>query len=337
MKRRWLLWLLIIVAVWIVVSRFAEIKNLAQTLGQGEWGWVLAAAFLQAIYYVVYAALYQSAFDTVGIKSRVSQLLPVMFASLIVNVTAPVAGLGGAVLFVDDVAQRGQSATQAAAGAILVLVADFVTFTLVLIVGLTYLFLQHNLQAYQVIGAAVVLLVAGSLIGVLLLGLRGTGRLRRVLGWVQRVVNRIGGWFRRPSLLTSDWAEKNTVEFTKAAAAIAAHPRRLARTLAVALTTRLVHLASLFALFLAFYRPVGLGDLVAGYAVGFTFWIVSITPQGIGVVEGVMALVFTSLGVPPAEATTIALAFRGLGLWLPLAVGFFLLRRVRSFGHTSNV
>jgi phosphatidylglycerol lysyltransferase len=62
------------------------------------------------------------------------------------------------------------------------------------------------------------------------------------------------------------------------------------------------------------------------------FWIVSITPQGIGVLEGVMALVYTSLDVPVAKVTVISLAFRGLTFWLPLAIGFFLLRRVKSFG-----
>jgi uncharacterized membrane protein YbhN (UPF0104 family) len=61
------------------------------------------------------------------------------------------------------------------------------------------------------------------------------------------------------------------------------------------------------------------------------FWMVSITPQGIGMVEGAMVLVCTSLGVPAAEATAITLAFRGLSLWLPLLVGFFLLRRLRTF------
>jgi uncharacterized membrane protein YbhN (UPF0104 family) len=45
-----------------------------------------------------------------------------------------------------------------------------------------------------------------------------------------------------------------------------------------------------------------------------------------------MTLVYTSLNVPAAEATAVALAFRGLTFWLPLAIGFFLLRRLKSFG-----
>ncbi len=62
---------------------------------------------------------------------------------------------------------------------------------------------------------------------------------------------------------------------------------------------------------------------------GMLFLIVSITPQGIGVVEGVMTLVFTSLGVPAAQAAVVSLAFRGLTFWLPLLIGFILLRRVK--------
>ena len=61
MKRRMLFWLLIVVFVWLVVSRFTEIEKLTKTLAQGKWQWVLVAAGLQAVYYVVYAALYQSA------------------------------------------------------------------------------------------------------------------------------------------------------------------------------------------------------------------------------------------------------------------------------------
>ena len=69
--------------------------------------------------------------------------------------------------------------------------------------------------------------------------------------------------------------------------------------------------------------------LVAGYAMGVLFWIISITPQGIGVVEGMMTLTFASLGVPIESATVISLAFRGLTFWLPLGIGFILLRRLK--------
>jgi uncharacterized membrane protein YbhN (UPF0104 family) len=85
-------------------------------------------------------------------------------------------------------------------------------------------------------------------------------------------------------------------------------------------------------LFLAFHQTIELGPLVAGYAMGILFWNVSPVPQGIGVVEGVMALVYASLGIHRTMAVLVVLAFRGLNFWLPMLVGFFLLRRVKIFG-----
>ena len=85
MKRRWLLWLLIIAFLWVVVSRFTEIEKLMETLGQGQREWVLTAALLQVVYYIVVTGLYQSAFYTVEVKCRMSELLPVVLASIFVN------------------------------------------------------------------------------------------------------------------------------------------------------------------------------------------------------------------------------------------------------------
>lgn len=82
MKRRWLLWLLIIAFLWVVVSRFTEIEKLMETLGQGQRERVLTAALLQVVYYIVLTGLYQSAFYTVEVKCRMSELLPVVLASI---------------------------------------------------------------------------------------------------------------------------------------------------------------------------------------------------------------------------------------------------------------
>ena len=58
--------------------------------------------------------------------------------------------------------------------------------------------------------------------------------------------------------------------------------------------------------------------------------------MGVGVVEGVMPLVYISLDVPAEAATIITLAFRGLSFWLPFALGFLLLRRVKAFGGKGH-
>src|SRR5512136_2076395 len=155
MNRRVLLWLLLIGFVWVVVTRVTEIQNLAQTLARGLWGWVFVAAVLQVFYYVVMTASYQAAFWTVEVRSRLLQLLPVTFAAIFVNVVAPSGNVSGMALWADDAARRGESPARTTAGTLLQLIVDFTAFTLVLAIGMIYLFLKHDLEVYQVTGAVI--------------------------------------------------------------------------------------------------------------------------------------------------------------------------------------
>ncbi|GIV78037.1 MAG: hypothetical protein KatS3mg050_2431 [Litorilinea sp.] len=337
MLRRLLLWIILIAGLWIAVSRFTEIDHLLATLANGRWPWVLAALGLQVCYYVSYAWVYQEAFHLVGVEARLRDVLPVLLASIFVNVAAPTGGTAGNVLFSDDAAQRGQSPTRAAVGTVLALIADYGILALILLAGLLYLFVSHTLQTYQVVAAVLLWLLVAGLSGVLLLGLRQPAHLGRLLAWLQRTINRFSGWSLGRPLLPEGWAATSMEEVALAAAGIRAQPRKMVHLLAIALLAHLLDIASLYALFWAFMGPIALGTLVAGYSMGLLFWIVSITPQGIGIVEGVMALVYTSLGVSPAVATVVALAFRGLSFWLPFALGFWALRRLRSFRPERQV
>jgi phosphatidylglycerol lysyltransferase len=331
MKRRWILWILIIAFVWLVISRFTEVEKIIKTLAEGQWQWVLLAAILQILYYTLYTGLYQSAFDTVEVRSRFRDLFPLTFVAIFVNVAVPAGGAGGAAVFVDETTRRGESAVRTTAGTLLALIADFGTFTLVLIVGMIYLFTLHDLQLYEIVGALILLGLIGGMSAALFLGLWQPDWLHRIMVGLQRTANTLAHRLRRADFFKEDWAEKYSAEVSEAAMAIATHPDRLWRTLAIAFTAQVVDLSSLYCLFLAFHHPVGLGVLVAGFAMGILFWIVSITPQGIGVVEGMMTLVFTSLGVPTEASAIISLSFRGLTFWLPLVLGFVLLRRTQAF------
>lgn len=332
MKRRWILIILTLLFLWLVVSRFTEIKQLRNTLAQGNWELVLVAVLFQMVYFVVFAWSYQSAFSTVDIPSRTRDLVPVTLGSLFVNVVVPAGGAGGAALFTEDLRRRGKPATRAATGVLLQLIADFSAFTVLLIPGMVYLFVEHDLKSYEIAAAAILMLFIIGLSCVLVLGIWKPEWLFRLFAWSQDAAAWIFGRLHRSLPLAEDWAQRNAEEFNQAAAAVKSHPTRLAYTIAVAFLAHLLDLATLYVLFLAFNQPISLGALVAGYAVGVLFLVISITPQGIGVVEGMMALVFTSLGVPGTVATTVTLAYRGLTFWIPMALGFFAVQRLRAFG-----
>jgi uncharacterized protein (TIRG00374 family) len=214
----------------------------------------------------------------------------------------------------------------------LVWVAQNIALRPVLALGLAYLSAAGRLPAYALVGSAIFFLLVVALSGALLLGRWQSARLQGILQWLQRTVNRIGGRLRRPDVLPEDWARTNACEFSNAASAIAARPKRVAWTLAIALGHTIVNVASLFAIFLAYRQPIAIGAVAAGFALAIVYAVISVLPLDVGLMQGVMAVVFTSVGVPLTTALAIVLVFGGLNAWLPLAVGFVFLREVRSFG-----
>jgi phosphatidylglycerol lysyltransferase len=336
MNKRWILLALTVLFLWAVVSRFTELEQLRVTLQQGQWDLILAALLSQAIYFIVFTASYQAAFDTLDVPTRTRDLIPVTLGALFVNMVVPAGIAGGTVLFAQDLARRGKPATRTATGILLQLIADFSSFTFILVPGLIYLFSEHDLKVYEIVAAIILLLLTVGLTIILMLGIWKPDWLHRLFDFTQRTANRLSNRLRHSPVLAEDWAQKKAEEFNQAARAVAGHPARLMRTIGISLLAHIFDIATLYILFCAFNQPIGLGTLIAGYVVGILFWIVSITPQGIGVVEGVMALTFTSLGIPGAAATTVVLAFRGLTFWIPMLLGFFAVQRMRIFSPAQR-
>lgn len=330
-KRRIVLWLLMIALMFVVVTRFASLKTLGSTLIQAKWQWVLVAAIMHVVYFVLYTRLYQVSFRVVDVKSSLRNLLPLFFASVFVNAIAPSGGAAAGALFVDDANRRGQSGARAAVGTVLVLVTDLATLIPFLGFGIYFLLLHNNLQFYDIIGAVIFVIFISLLISLLVMAKWKPAHLRQVLNWAQRVVRKVGGWFKHSDLLAEDWAERNAAEFSDASNAIASHPKRLLHTCILGLVLHALNIAGLYTLFLAFAQSVQPGTLIAGFGLGIVFYVVSVVPQGVAAVEGVMGAVFTSMGIPAAKAITIVLTFRGLNYWLPLMIGFFFLHRLQTF------
>jgi phosphatidylglycerol lysyltransferase len=332
----WLFWLLILAFVYILVNRFTEIEALIDTLVKGRWIWVCVAAVLQYLYIVSYAGIYHSAFSVVDVKSRLKELIPVMFGSVFMNVATPLAGGGGAILFVDDARRRGESVVRATTATMLVYLGILGSFQAIMIPGLIILTVRHQFQLYQIIAAAIMYIYIVTLVALISLAIRRPTWLSRILGWIQQLVNWLGRLIKKPELLKAEWVRKTTAEFTNAALALASHPGRVIQTFIIALFTHLSNMLSLYAICLAFYKPVNLEVLLATYFIMFLFTVVSITPQGVGIVEGVMVLVLGSFGMVSESATVITLAFRGLSFWLPLLIGFILLRQLRMFNPKAK-
>lgn len=82
----------------------------------------------------------------------------------------------------------------------------------------------------------------------------------------------------------------------------------------------------LWAAFRAVQHPLPLGMVLVGFGVGLLFAQISVVPGGLGLMEGAMAAVFVSLGVPLEPAVLAVLIFRLAYHIVPLVVSLFFFR-----------
>jgi uncharacterized protein (TIRG00374 family) len=78
--------------------------------------------------------------------------------------------------------------------------------------------------------------------------------------------------------------------------------------------------------FLTVATPFTVGSVVGGVSIAGLFLIVSPTPSGVGIVEGILPFALNMLRVPLAASVLITLIYRAITFWLPLLVGIVTFR-----------
>jgi uncharacterized membrane protein YbhN (UPF0104 family) len=219
---------------------------------------------------------------------------------------------------------------------VVVLVVDLLTALPFVLAGTVALVLRDRLVVFALVGTALFVAFTGAVLMSLVLAARRPRLLERLLAACGAVVNRAATLVGRAAPLAGGWAGRTTDALAAAVTSIPDHPRDIAIASAYGVLLHLANLAGLGAVFLAFGQGLDVAALAAGFGMSIVFFIIAIVPDGVGAVEGAMALVFVQLGMPATSAILVTLAYRILNVWLPVAIGFWCARRLRLFGATDR-
>ncbi|MCL5734393.1 MAG: flippase-like domain-containing protein [Actinobacteria bacterium] len=327
--KRLLLIILFLGFTFFAVSQFTSAQMFAKTMGAGVWYWGLISVAIFAAYFYLFAVVYKIGLETVDVPTTSRHMLPVLLGSIFINTVVPIGATAGAAVFVEDAVEHRLSGARTAAGVILVLAVDLITAIPFIVAGLAVLGVRGTLQAYHVVVTVLFLGFIGIMIAGLWMGKTRKPWLHRFLGFFQRAINRIGRFFRHPGLITDAAVSESAAQFSDAAGAMIRRPALLAKALLVALLMHAVNEVGLYALFLTYHQNVDIGTLTAGMGMSIVFLVIAITPQGAGAVEGVMSLLFSSVGVASDTAIVVAISYRVLNVWIPLALGYFFIRKMK--------
>jgi hypothetical protein len=319
--RKFIFILVLFLGAAFVYLSFGELESIVETLQQGHVWFVLLALLIQGAWFVASGLTYHSLYHLLGMDGTVSKLSLLSAAANFVNTVAPSAGMGGMAVFINDAHRSGQSPGKATVASMLYLFLDYVAFLFVLTLGLIVLFRRNDLDPTEIIASSVIFAIAIALGFLLYLGSRSAEALGNALAWMARLVNRVARPFVHREYLSEARAHEFARELADDLKSLPQRPRSLIQPLLYSFANKALMICVLMAAFLSFQVPFTAGTIIGGFAISYLFLIVSPTPAGIGIVEGIMPLALSSLRVPWSQAVIITLAYRGITFWVPLGVG----------------
>lgn len=314
----------------LILLSFSELKNISETLKHSNWRFLAVALFFECLWLYNIAITFGVLYRLVGLQEEKKRLFLVSTAALFVNVIAPTAGIGGIAVFLNDAKRRNHSSGRVTVVGALFVLFDYVAFLCVLAMGWVVLIRRNNLNAGEITASLILLGLAIGFAVLIYLGYRSATVLGNALAWMGRLVNRILHPFIHREYLSEGRAHEFAAEMAEGLSAIRGKKRNLIWPLLFALNSKALLICVLAFTFLAFGTPFTVGTLVGGFSIGYLFLIVSPTPSGLGIVEGMLTVALNTLRVKLDAAVLITLAYRALTFWFPLTVGgvaFRLLQR----------
>jgi glycosyltransferase 2 family protein len=324
--RKFIFAVVLMLAVIFIQARLAEVNSIISTLKQADWRFLVLGLFVMGLYMLNSSFHFWSVYRAMGMEEKPLHLTLMIGAASFVNAVAPSGGVGGIAVFVAEAKRKGISQGRVAVASAVVVLMDYTSFLLVLGIALTVFFRRSSLSTTEIIASILMVILVGILGSLLYIGMRSATALGNVLARMARWVNRLF-W---PILHREYIAEYRAHEFAHDASGglyqLRYRPRSVLLPLVLAFSGKILMLLVFLVSFLAYNVPFSPGTIIAGWSISYLFAVISPTPGGMGIVEGLLPITLVTLNVPLGAATVITLTFRGFTFWLPLLFGMVAFR-----------
>jgi uncharacterized protein (TIRG00374 family) len=333
LMRKFLVLLILFLGVILVIVSFSELEQTVDTLQRGKPRYILLAFLIQIGWFFLVGITYSSLYRLLGMQESIFNLTQMAAAATFVNYVVPTGGVSGIAVFVNAAKNTAQkyrcSPGKISLAAALFVLLDQTAFIAVLALGIIVLIRRNDLSAGNITASIIFLGIASLLAFTLYLGYRSADAMGAFLARLVRLVNAILRPIIRRDYMQEARAHEFAHDMADGLAALPDSPRGLIKPFFLALLNKGLMICILLCAFLAFQVPYSPGTIVGGYAMGYLFTIVSPTPAGIGVVEGVLPLALRSLRVVWSQAIVVTIVYRAMTFWVPLGVGALAFRNLR--------
>ena len=333
--RKFLFAVVLMLGVFFVIGRFAELQTILATLRRGDWRFIVLALGVQVVWYLNAGLNLRILYRALGLTETVPRLALMAVGANFFGVVVPSGGMSGLAVFIAEARREGYPTSRATVAGVAYLFFEYLGFLAVLALGIVVLIRRENLTPAEVGASVLMALLALGLGALLYLGAYSGALLGRVLAALARGGNRLLWPLLHRPYFSEARARTFGLEAGEGLHIIRRRPYAVLAPATLGVVSKLLQIGVLWLTFLAFHVPYSLGTVVGGYAIAMLFAIISPTPSGVGIVEGVMTVALNSLNVALGAAAVITLAYRGITFWLPFLAGPLAFRALRHLPLTS--
>ncbi|HID85205.1 MAG TPA: flippase-like domain-containing protein [Anaerolineaceae bacterium] len=319
--RKLLFPLLLLLGVLFIISRLAELETIGRTLRQANPRYLVLAFGVQMLWFLNAGLNLRWIYRALGLKESLLRLTLLSVAASFTNVVAPAGGMTGMAVYVSEAQRQRYSPVRATVAGMLYFWSEYVGFLAVLALGIIVLIRRNNLHTPEIVASALMGLLVFGLGTLLYLGMHSARQLGAVLAFAARAINAVLRPFLHRPYLSEERAHHFAHDAQAGLRTLGQKPKIMLVPLLLGLTSKLLLLLVLLLSFRAYQVPYSPGTIVAGFSIAYLFLIISPTPSGIGVVEGLLTVGLNSMYVPLGQAAIVALTYRAVTFWVPLLLG----------------
>lgn len=302
-----------------------QIGQTISNLGRVNTFILLFIIVWQLLNYHTYAKLYQGLFQILGRKIGYKPLYKVSVELNFVNHVFPSAGVSGFSYFGLRMKQLGATGAQSALVQTMRFVTIFISFQLLLLIGLFALAINGKASNLTILVASslATLLVVGTLLIIYIVGSRK--RIDSFFTNLTKAFNRIVQVVRpkHPETINIAAARKLFLEFHDNYEILKKNYTQLKMPLVYSFFASVTEIATIYTVYAAFNEYVNIGAVIIAYAIANFAGLISVLPGGIGVYEGLMTAVLAAVGVPPSVSIPVTVMYRVLSSAVQLPPGYY--------------
>lgn len=316
--------LVAVIVLAVIFMRGDQLENLIKTIERGTPLFLILAVAFQMGKYFSQGASFIWCFKAVDATLRFWEGVKLVFSTFFVDTVIPSFNMSGTTVVIREASRDDIEAGRATGAALLRQVSINAGFLVIMVIGFVLLAIVGGLKPGWIALGVVAVLVVGGMVGAMAFAAAKPDLLIRWTAPLVRLADKVMARFKKKPI--DDWVKKTVDTYSSSAKMMVGNKKDVVIELALSVLASLFEMGC-FALVGIAFGTNDIEALICGYVVVTLFAMLSIIPQGVGVVEAAALVTFSLFGIEQATGMATVMVYRAIVFWMPFLIGAVVIQK----------